>query len=387
MQVNEGIESADNLIAGYLKSELTADEIKELISWIKISKANKRHFDEYCEIWITAKSSLKNPGYNVQEGFWKFRQKIKVSEELAAGIKETHLFRIIIRYAAVIIITFSLSGLLFNYIGKNRVLKYKVNTSELIVPKGSHAQFRLSDGTEVTLNAGSRLKYDNRFGIDERQVELEGEGYFKVAKDVNRPFIVKTSFLNVRALGTEFNVKAYIDDKTIETTLVEGSVTIESEIDKSKPEFLVLKPNQKVTFYKEDLKITAETSDKREKTGNNQEQQLQQKRSAEVHGLVLENVDVAPVISWKENRWIFEKKNLSDMATELERRFDIKIIIKSDRLKSFRFTGILLAEPVEQVLEVMSLTAPINFRLKGKVVTLYENKNFQVKNKVLMNKQ
>ena len=92
---------------------------------------------------------------------------------------------------------------------------------------GSRAQFSLSDGTTVTLNAGSRLKYDNRFGINDRVVQLEGEGYFKVAKDSKRPFTVKTSHLNVRALGTAFNVKAYSDDKTIETTLVEGSVKIE----------------------------------------------------------------------------------------------------------------------------------------------------------------
>ena len=94
---------------------------------------------------------------------------------------------------------------------------------------GSRAQFTLSDGTAVTLNAGSKLKYDNRFGIKDRIVQLEGEGYFKVAKDTKRPFIVKTSHLNVMALGTAFNVKAYSDDKTIETTLVEGSVKIEEK--------------------------------------------------------------------------------------------------------------------------------------------------------------
>jgi ferric-dicitrate binding protein FerR (iron transport regulator) len=103
--------------------------------------------------------------------------------------------------------------------------------------------------------------------------------------------------------------------------------------------------------------------------------------------LVRENVDVEPVISWKENRWIFEKQRLSQIAVELERKFDIQIYFDSERLKTVRFTGIILAEPIEQVLEVMSHSAPINFKLKGRVVTLSENKNFEKLNKSLYNKQ
>jgi transmembrane sensor len=100
---------------------------------------------------------------------------------------------------------------------------------------------------------------------------------------------------------------------------------------------------------------------------------------------VTENVDVKPVISWKENKWIFEKKSLEQIAIELERKFDVRIEFESERLKAYRFTGTLLAEPIEQVLEVMSISAPINFDLKGKVVTLSENKNFEKLNKLLYN--
>ncbi|MDO9341323.1 MAG: FecR family protein, partial [Bacteroidales bacterium] len=202
MQTKENKQPADNLIPGYLKGELTADETRELINWIKLNSANKRYFDEYCEIWITAKASLKNPGYHIQKGFWKFKQKIRGDEDKAIDFNKTNLFKIITRYAAIFIVAFSLSALLFYYIGKNQVSNPEPGFSELIVPMGSRAQFSLSDGTAITLNAGSRLKYDNRFGIEDRVVQLEGEGYFKVAKDGERPFTVKTSHLNVRALGT-----------------------------------------------------------------------------------------------------------------------------------------------------------------------------------------
>jgi len=275
---------------------------------------------------------------------------------------------------------------LFYYLGKNHVANPKLSFSELIVPMGSRAQFSLSDGTSVTLNAGSRLKYDNRFGIDDRVVQLEGEGYFKVAKDKERPFTVKTSQLNIMALGTTFNVKAYSDDKTIETTLVEGSIKIEEITDKSNAEIMVLKPNQKLTFYKEDSKVVDETACPKSKTENNT-QPLQVQKSIAIPMLVAENINVEPIISWKENRWIFEKQSLSQIAVELERRFDVKINFKSERLKTFRFTGTVLAEPIDQVLEVMSISAPINFKLKGKVITLSENKNFEENNKILYKQQ
>ena len=386
MQTKENKQSPENLIPGFLKGELTADETRELINWIKSDSTNKRYFDEYCEIWITAKSNLKNPGYNFQEGFWKFRQKIKAEEETAIGLNKTNLFKTITRYAAIFIVAASLSGFLFYYIGKNRFVNNGQSFSELIVPMGSRAQLSLSDGTTVTLNAGSSLKYDNRFGISDRVVQLEGEGYFNVAKDSERPFTVKTTYLNVMALGTIFNVKAYSGDKTIETTLVEGSVKIEEITDKSKVEVTVLKPNQKLTFFKVDSTMVDEVTVPEEKSRSNT-QPLQVQKSIGIPRLVTENVNVEPVISWKENRWIFEKQSLSQIAIELERKFDVQILFESERLKTYRFTGTIIAEPIEQVLEVMSISAPINFKLKGKVVTLSENKNFEELNKRLYNQQ
>jgi transmembrane sensor len=386
MQTKENNQPEDDLILGYLKHELNEDEIRELIRWIKLDSANKRHFDEYCEIWITDKASSKNPGYNFHEGFWKFRQKIRTEADLSVGLNKTNLFKTITRYAAIFIIAFSLSGLLFYYINKNQTKLPKQSYSELIVPMGSRAQFTLSDGTSAILNAGSRLKIDNRFGINKRIVQLEGEGYFKVAKDSSRPFIVKTSHLNVMALGTAFNVKAYSNDKTIETTLVEGSVKIEGTNENIRTEILVLKPNQKLTFYKEDSSIVDETASPKVNTETNKKL-LPVQKSLTIPRLVRENVDVEPVISWKDNRWIFKKERLSQIAVELERKFDIQIHFESERLKTFRFTGIIVAEPIEQVLEVMSLSAPINFKLKGRVVTLSENKNFEKLNKSLYNQQ
>ncbi|OFX39200.1 MAG: hypothetical protein A2X03_05775 [Bacteroidetes bacterium GWA2_40_15] len=384
MKTNENKESAELLIHGYINGELSEHETRELIDWIKANPANKRYFDEYCEIWVTAKSSLKNPGYNYHEGFWKFKHKISEDGNSDKYSDNIRIIRLIARYAAIIIITFSLSGLLFYRLGKNKI-DYPLETiSELSVPMGSHARFSLSDGTVVDLNAGSNLKYDNRFGLKERVVHLEGEGYFTVAKDPQKPFIVKTSFLNIRALGTEFNVKAYSDDNKIEATLIEGSIKVEPVSDIYKAVDVILKPNQKLTFYKSDSSLVEKTAVEGEKP-ESKTQPVSTQKINKIPRLVRENVDVERVISWKENRWIFEKESLSQIAVELERKFDVEIQFDSERLKNYRFTGTIVAEPIEQVLEVMSISAPIRYKLEGRVVTLSENRQFKGIKKDLYN--
>jgi transmembrane sensor len=387
MQAKEDKQSPDNLIAGYLKNELTDNETIELINWLRLSSSNKRYFDECCEIFVASKASLKNPLYNFHEGFWKFKQKIKVTEDLSVSSDKFRLIKIIARYAAVIILAFSLGGLIFyNRVNKN-ITQADLKFSKINVPFGSRVNFTLSDGTEVTLNAGSSLKYDNFYGTKDRLVLLEGEGYFKVAKDSERPFTVKTSHINVVALGTEFNVRAYSDNKKIETTLVEGSLKIEKISDDPKEEEItVLKPNQKYTYFKDNSTNITETV-KSEQVDANKPSPVEIQKTSATPFLVTENVNIEPIISWKENKWIFEQQCLSQIAVELERKFDVKIVFDSERLKTVRFTGTILAEPIEQVLEVMSFSAPINYKLKGRVVTLSEKKGFDKLDKKLYNQK
>ncbi len=201
---------------------------------------------------------INHPEYNFHEGFWKFKQKIRTEAGIPEGFKRKSLIGELLKYAAIIVITALVSGLSFYYFGRSQVINRGQNMNELIVPLGSSARFCLSDGTTAILNAGSRLKYDNSFGISERVVSLEGEGFFNVAKVSDKPFTVKTSHINVIAMGTAFNVKAYSNDKTIETTLVEGSLKVEGIASKGTAEVTVLKPNQKLTFFKEDSTMVDE---------------------------------------------------------------------------------------------------------------------------------
>lgn len=368
MPIFENKNLIDDLIAGFLKDELTVDQIKELTVWVNQNPDHKRYFDECREIWITAKALDKTSVYNSGKAYKNFLNRI--DEDTTVFLFPRRQWLSLARIAAVFVFAFLLGGLIFSRLGDKMALENKF--SEIVVPRGSKADFTLPDGTHVTLNAGSRLRYENNYGQDNRVVELEGEGYFKVFKDKSRPFIVNTSYMSVEALGTEFNVKAYPADKVIETTLVEGSVKIAGFNIQGTNE-IILKPNQKLTFFKNG----SENREQDENTAPEEEMKAIPRKMEPLRQLVKENVKVEPFVSWKENRWIIEKEDLSKFATDLERRFDIQIFFESERLKSFRFTGTLLDEPLEQVLKVVSITAPINYRIDGKKVTFSENEDFE----------
>jgi len=377
--------SCEDLIYGYLKNELTSEETSRLISWLKQDKSNKRFFDEMSDLWITTRAASSNPVFNAREGFNKFREKIIAAENQKDNNIKTVWLKKIASYAAVILIAFSAGGALFWFSGRNSANPEVQSINKLVVPLGSKAWFSLSDGTVVTLNAGSTLNVSCDYGINNRIVQLDGEGYFNIAKDKDNPFVVQTPFLNIRALGTEFNIKAYSADRTIETTLVSGSLQIEPVKEINQGQITVLKPNQKLTFYKADSSFIS-GAEKKEKEVIRPES-VKKVRTVPAARLVTEDVNVDPVTSWKENRWIFEQQSLSQIAVDLERKFDVQIMFDSERLKSYRFTGTILAEPIEQVLVALSMTAPITYKVRGRVVTLSENKDFIEINKDLYTKK
>lgn len=376
-------EHIDDLIIGYLKNNLSDKELLVLNAWINEEQANKRYFDEYIEIWLTSKALQENSKFDYKKAFVRFRSRIEKMDK-KSGYTVSAKLTWFLKIAAIVIISFSIGGTLFYYVGKQHERYSEQKFNEIIVPRGARAKFILSDGTKVTLNASSKLKYSNHYGYSERRVELEGEGYFEVAKDKKRKFIVSTPFIDVTALGTEFNVKAYPADSTIETTLVQGSVKIKKRNDTSISTPVVLKPNQKLTYYKSGSskqtkpKTNPLSSPKQLPSHNNY-------KSKSIHEFAPENVDVAPVISWKENKWIIDRQTLAKLAVDMERKFDITIRFESERLKNFRFTGTLLDESLEQVLKVMSYSAPITYEIKGKDVVISEKENFNVLYKTLYN--
>jgi len=237
--------------------------------------------------------------------------------------------------------------------------------NEVKAPFGSNSEVYLPDGSYVRLNAGSSIRYSAAFNSDNRELLLNGEAYFKVAKNADLPLVVDAGKIKVKATGTEFNIKAYDDEETIETTLVEGSVEItRAEEKKSEAVTVYLNPNQKAIFIKDSGTFTLNDIEKE----NQDEPEPERTQYDDI--LISPKVDVDQVSAWTKGRLVIRGEKLEDLCQKLQRKYDVSFVYMDDEIKSFRFTGILLDETLEQVLNAIKLSAPIYFNLTGKTVYL-----------------
>lgn len=203
---------------------------------------------------------------------------------------------------------------------------------ELVTPKGGEYQITLSDGTRITLNAASRLTYPRTFGSDQRIVELVGEAYFEVAKDENKPFIVKTATEDITVLGTHFNVNAYQDETRSFVSLIEGRVQVSSP-ETSK----ILVPGQQ--------SVTSEGT------------------------MIVQKINVEEVLAWKNGEFMFNNESLEDVMHKLSRWYNIEVIV-SPELKHLAIWGsVSRYDSFDKVLEIIEMTnESIKFRKEGRRV-------------------
>lgn len=212
-------------------------------------------------------------------------------------------------------------------------------TVNQVTARGDRTFIILEDETKVWLNAESRLTYPRSFkGKATREIELEGEAYFDVTENKQKPFIVHTSDIRIKVLGTSFNVRSYGKDRTIETTLIEGKVTIESSLDSTK---LTLLPNQQAVFEKETKKIFLEDKD-----------------------------EAVGFTSWRDGQLLFDDRPLSDIVNELERWFNVTIEVEDRASLHCHFSAKVDNKTLEEVLELFKDAEGIDYRIDGAKVLI-----------------
>lgn len=251
-------------------------------------------------------------------------------------------------------------------------------------PMGSKTNVVLPDGSEVWLNSGSYISYSNSFNAGNRQVKLEGEAFFDVkAQEV--PFLVTTSDINIRVLGTRFNVKAYSDDLAIETTLESGKVVIEKRKQQG-PQFeeIVLKPNQKATFFREEEVVTLSQIDKKLDANAQAEVDLLPQRVIS-QVIVQQKKDIAAEIGWKDGVILVENEPLELLVRKLERRYGVDFVFRDEDLSSFKYSGRLKSLTLEQVLHALKLTSPIEYQIEDNKVILWVDPKQKSKYNQLIN--
>ena len=256
-----------------------------------------------------------------------YQELVRLGKRIDAAEAKKRLLRTVVSafamaasVALVALVTFSLTR-----------SKYTVSplesTRSLVAAYGETTSVTLDDGTTVSLNAGSSLLYPETFNEGSRIVYLTGEGNFSVAKDPSRPFIVKTSHLDVQALGTTFCVQAYAGERTVRATLKEGKVKV--DIPSSGDQSYFLDPGMQLVYTPSDKSVS------------------------------LALVDAGKVMEWEDGYLSFMGASFPEIASVLERRFDVSISYNAENMRrsalNVRFTP---AETLEDVLDVLTLLLP-----------------------------
>ena len=206
-------------------------------------------------------------------------------------------------------------------------------------PRGGEFKITLEDGTEVWLNAETQLRYPEHFDDGERHVAVTGEAFFKVAKDSKRPFYVETAGQVVRVYGTEFNVHAYPEDKSVATTLVEGSIALQAASGNGSQ--LMLMPGHQALFDKQS------------------------------HEASVKSVDTEVVTSWRSGSFVFENQNLGDIMQTLSRWYDFDYKFADASLAHTEFMGsIPRYGEFADVVEILETSGGLKFRIKGRTVII-----------------
>ncbi len=239
----------------------------------------------------------------------------------------------------------------------------KMAQSEVSTKNGSRTKIQLPDGTAVWLNSNSKLVYDNKhYGTTIREVSLTGEAYFDVVKNPAKPFIIHTSKMDIKVLGTAFNVKCYPNEKNTETSLIRGSIEVTL---KDRQEKIIMKPNEKLILSNDDLKPQVANIPKIEP--------MPTKASPvfELGHVTISSKDNTVVESaWVYNKLAFEDESISEVALKMERWYNVKITVTDESLNKYKIGGTFVNESLEQALKGLQFLVPFNYTIKENEVKI-----------------
>ena len=333
---NSNIKETDILIGKFLSGNATSQEIKQLKDWKEASKTNQKIYKKAVEAWDKSDNWISCKIIEQD----KFKVKQENNNQQSISLRKYKRLSTIYKIAAILAIplALSLSWYLSSSPSKNYVPKEQL--CEITAPKGHISKCILPDGTQVWINTCSSISYNtSEFNQNIREVKLEGEAFFEVAKNKKIPFVVNSTIANINVTGTSFNVKAYAGADIFETVLVEGAV--ELQFKKAGKHLLQLRPGERALLDINEREIK------------------------------IENVDTELYSSWINGEIIFKDATLNDLITELERIYDINFTMVDKGIGNFRFRGMFsYNNNLIDALEKIKQTAGIDYYIENKEVKL-----------------
>ena len=237
-------------------------------------------------------------------------------------------------------------------------------SSEIATKNGSKTTITLPDGTKVWVNAGSKLTYENSYGNNLREVTLSGEAFFDVVHNAEKPFVIHTSKMDIRVLGTAFNVRCYPDEKKMETSLIRGSIEVTLK-DRQK-EKIYLKPNEKLTLTDDEVSTSLIKNLKKAKNEIVNMQPL-----VAISHLTYQPADSSVVeTSWVDNKLVFRSETFEEVALKMEKWYGVTINIQNENLKQEHLTGSFESETVDQALTALQFTTNFRYTINKNIITI-----------------
>lgn len=287
------------------------------------------------ELWVSSAVADDTQQYDVDQAFERFRKRTGLDQSGRQSYKWYRTWSV----AAVAIVLLGLITVTAYWQGSRQI---QSNFSDIVVeaPLGSKTKLTLPDGSTVWLNAGSKMIYSQGFGVSDRRLAFQGEGYFEVEKNDEMPFLVQTHDVNVTVVGTKFNFRNYPEDEEAVVELLEGKVALENQLKEEAVRYL--SPNEKMVLHK----ATGEMD--------------------------ITSTKVKEATLWTENILLFDEDLLPDIVRELERSYHVQIEIENEDLKQTRFYGQFnqLEQNIYDVLDMLSETGKLKYHEEGKVIYL-----------------
>lgn len=338
----------------FFDKSCTEDEKEELMNYINHSEHDEQLRSLIDITWEKELPDYHQPEEKASEIFQQIlRQQSEVAPVLPFRQGEASRVKWW-RYAAAAVAVLVLGAGLywFSFRGNTGAPSGKALAGLYKAEIGEMKTVQLPDGTVVTLNANSSIRLNENFNDADRRLELSGEAFFKVAQNASRPFIIHTVRMDVRVLGTSFNVKAYPDDQNFETTLIQGSVEV--EVNNEEKRKVILKPNEKVTVVNRKPVMASEPKiqDLR---------RLQLQKTHIIEPVTLSRDSSILEISWTNNQLSFNNNTFEEIAKKIERWYGVSMQFANEQLKQGRFTITIEKESLETVMQALQWSNPGTF--------------------------
>lgn len=311
----------EKLIRFIKGAPISESDLMEVMDWIDASDENRKSYEQLERLWLLTGISGTEADYSIS--FFSRRNSFVRNPKVVS----------MMRYAAIFILAFFIGGASFYLY--NTVSEPVLVYNEITIPNGEKSMVSLYDGTKVWLNSGTTLRYPATFSKKERAVFLNGEGFFDVAKNEKCPFVVKAHGLNVKVLGTRFNVNAYEERADVEVTLERGAVFARAS---SGGEGVILLPGEQAIYSRSSKKITQK------------------------------EVDSNLYSSWIENLLRFEDAPFIEVIRKMEHWYGVKITLDPSVNLEDKFTMSIKTESLREMLNLISKTIPVKYEIDGEKV-------------------